>query len=414
MISIPDTSQLVPAVTHLSDGRQYYLFPSSNTDLVKVDLIHEAGTAFQPQFLCAGAVNRLYTVASSDMDTRTLAEFMDYRGIVVDHGVDVFTATTTFYFLRKYLDELLPVIDALLSRPAFPQSDVDIFCLKRKQELQAAFMKSNEMARRLFYQSLFGEDHPMGRYALPEDAEKLTRGVLESWFDKRYTEMDMVVSGNVEGADFGMLTPRIKQVSDTPLPVLPAPSVASVSSRQTYPIAGAVQTTLRIGRVLPLRWDDPDYADFMLLTMLLGGYFGSRLMSNLREDKGYTYGIGARTQIYRGAIIFYITTDVAAGVADAAEDEIRHELQQLCDSPVGDDELELVKMVMAGDFIRSVDGVFERAERFCSMLSTQVSEVFTDNLRQSLQTATPDRLQLLAQRFLHPDMMHYCRAGAIS
>ena len=97
---------------------------------------------------------------------------------------------------------------------------------------------------------------------------------------------------------------------------------------------------------------------------------------------------------------------------DAAEEEIRRELQRLCDEPVGDDELAMVKTVLIGDFIRSVDGVFERSERLRSMLATDVDETFTDNLREALQTTTADHLLQLSRRFLQPADMLYCRAGA--
>lgn len=177
------------------------------------------------------------------------------------------------------------------------------------------------------------------------------------------------------------------------------------------PIAGSVQATVRVGRLLTLTWDDPDYAKLMILVTILGGYFGSRLMSNLREDKGYTYGIYARTQIYRGAIVFYTSADVAGDAVEAAEKEILFELQRLVDEPVPEEELALVRTVLAGDFLRSVDGIFERSVRFIDMWGTDVTERLTDNLRLALETTTPADLQRLAATHLAPSMMTVCRAG---
>ena len=417
MISLPATATLLPQEHPLATGGTLYAFPSASTDLVKIDLIHEAGSAYQPQPLCAAAANRLFAVASDDMDARQLAEFMDYRGIVVDHNPDILTASTSVYFLRRYLDELLPVLQQLLLHPAFPQDDFEVFLSKRRQELQAMQRKTREVARRLFYQTLFGTDHPLGRYAEPADADRLDRDTVVRFFHERYRSRQLIVSGNIDAE-------LIEKVTESLVPLQVEESknqkVEELISTFHYQLStikvavpGAVQTSLRVGRILPLRWDSVDYARFMLLTTLLGGYFGSRLMSNLREDKGYTYGIQAHTQIYRGVIVLYITTDVAASAADAAEEEIRRELQRLCDEPVGDDELAMVKTVLTGDFIRSVDGVFERSERLRSMLATDVDETFTDNLREALQTTTADHLLQLSRRFLQPADMLYCRAGAI-
>ena len=409
MISLPDTSTLLPAACYplSATGGRLHVLPSTSTELVRLDLLHEAGSAYQPQMLCSAAANRLFTLASDTMDSCEVAEFMDYRGIIVEHNPDTFTCTTTFYLLRRYLDELLPVVKGLLERPAFPQDDFEVFRNKRRQELQALQLKSGEVARRLFYQTLFGQDHPLGRYAAPEDADRLDRDTVLRYYQERYTTMDMVLSGNIDQEAIEMVSSLSSSTSLTS-----STRTTSLSSL-AQPVSGAVQTTLRVGRILPLAWDSMDYARFMLLTTLLGGYFGSRLMSNLREDKGFTYGIHARTQIYRGVIVFYINTDVAAGTADAAEEEIRHELRRLCEEAVGEEELLMVKNVLVGDFIRSVDGIFERAERLCSMLATDVNETFTDNLRQALQETTPSQLQELAQRMLRPDAMLFCRAGVI-
>ena len=235
--------------------------------------------------------------------------------------------------------------------------------------------------------------------------------MLLHFYQERYTQMDLVLAGNIDREVIEKVSALSSESKISKKAALSNP-VSTPTGLHTVTIPGAVQTTLRVGRVLPLRWDDPDYACFMLLTTLLGGYFGSRLMRNLREDKGYTYGIGARTQIYRGLVVFFITTDVAAGAAEAAEEEIRHELQRLCEEPVGEEELQLVKTVMVGDFIRSIDGIFERSERFCSMLSTGVDERLTDNLRQALSCVTAADLHAVARRLLAPDAMIYCRAGA--
>ena len=134
-------------------------------------------------------------------------------------------------------------------------------------------------------------------------------------------------------------------------------------------------------------------------------------MRNIREDKGYTYGIYARTQIYRGCIVFYITADVAANTADDAVSQVFHELEQLAACPVSEDELALVKNVLVGDFLRSVDGIFELSSRYCDMLANGVDECLTDNLRKALNETTAAELQELAQRLLRVEEMTVCTAG---
>ena len=178
----------------------------------------------------------------------------------------------------------------------------------------------------------------------------------------------------------------------------------------------AAQNTLRVGRILPITWNSTEYVDFMVLTTILGGYFGSRLMSNIREDKGYTYGINALTNIFRGSISFFIVSDVASDKADAALKEILFEIERLCNEPVPDEELRMVRNVMLGDFMRSIDGIFERSERFRQMKETHVSERFTDIFFEVLSESgpsavTPERLQNLAQRILNPEYLLQVSVG---
>lgn len=416
MIEIPATQSLQPEEHRLSNGRTLYYFPSASTELVKIDLLCEAGSAYQTQKLVAGAANRLYVTASETMDAERLSEFMDYRGIIIDSNVDTMRSSTTFYTLHRHLDDLLPVMDDLVHRPAFPQRELEVFANKRRQQLMGLRQKSHEVARRLFYQRLFGSEHPLGRYADVEDVDRLNVKVVRDFYEQyhRPGDMDIVVAGKVDDRLLAALDDRFGRdlPGDRPHLVLgPGSMTAERRSKRTIP--GAVQATVRVGRVLPLAWDSMDYTQFMILTTLLGGYFGSRLMSNLREDKGYTYGIYARTQLYRGVIVFYITADVAGDVAAEAEKEIFAELRKLAEEPVSEEELNLVRVVMAGDFIRSVDGIFERSARFCDMLGTDITETLTDNLRVAVNETTAADLQELAQRLFKPDDMTVCLAGAV-
>lgn len=403
MITIPDNSLLQPRINN-----GVYTFPSDSTPIVKLDLLFEAGSAYQPQPLCATAANRLCTVATTEMDAERLAEFMDYRGIIIEPDTQVWQSSLSFYFLRRYAEEVLPVIGSMLRSPALSEADFAVWRGEKREQMAAHEMESTHVARRLFYHTLYGESHPLGRYAVPADVERLNLDTVRRYHQEHYSHgADAVVlAGNVDDELVALVNGQLLRNEEERRP---QETMLHTSAPILMPLP-SVQTTLRIGRLLPLQWDDPDYARLMLLTTMLGGYFGSRLMRNLREDKGYTYGIYTRTQLYRGSIVFYITADVAGGSANDAQGEIFRELEGLTN--ISDEELQHVKQVMVGDFLRSVDGIFERSERFCHMLSAGVTERLTDNLRQAVATATTTELQELGLRLLQPADMTVCRAGA--
>lgn len=408
MISLPAIETLQP---QSADG--LYLFRSESTQLVKLDLLFEAGSAYQTKKLCASAAAKLLTVATPKMDSQAVAEFMDYRGILIENDSQVLQSTVTFYFLRRFADELLPVVAEMLVEPSFSGKDFETWSKQRRQEIMAAERKTSSVARREFYCALFGEEHPLGRHATVDDLDRLTADDVRDFIRQRCKPQNMtvVLAGAVDEELVQMVRGKLKIQNDrNNQNNLPTPH-SELRTPLSTTLPAATQTTIRIGRVLPLEWDDPEYAKFMLLTTLLGGYFGSRLMSNLREDKGYTYGIYARTQIYRGVIVFYITADVAGGTAEAAVGEVMGEMERLIREPIAEEELELVKTVLTGDFLRSVDGIFERSARFCDMYATCVGESLTDNLRQALVEATPHDLKRLAFNYLQPWQLTVCTVG---
>lgn len=410
MIVLPSSAMLQPQA---ADG--IYCFRSESTELVKIDLLFEAGSAYQAQKLCAAAAIKLLPVATRSMNATRMAEFLDYRGVIVETNNEVQQSTLTVYMLRRFANEVIPVIGQMLAEPAYDERDFNVWQEKKRQEIAAYEMRTPERARRLFYESLFGPAHPLGRHASPEDAAQLTLEPVQHHYRQYYQSAGctVVVAGKVDDELLALVQrnilanmPMANAASLAPLPSPHSPCAGHFSVQ----IPNARQTTLRIGRVLPLQWNELDYARFTILTTLLGGYFGSRLMANLREDKGYTYGVTARTQIYRGVIVFFITTDVATHVANAAEKEIILELERL--QQIDEEEMELVKTVLTADFVRSVDGVFERSSRFCDMYATCVTEQFTENLRTAINETTAGQLQELARRLLAPGELDFCRAGA--
>ncbi|MBR1783924.1 MAG: insulinase family protein [Bacteroidales bacterium] len=412
MMELPAGGDLQPRMTDHGIG----VLQSSSTPLVRIDVVDEAGSAYQAMPLCASAALRLHTCASATMSQAEVSEWIDYRGVVLEHTPDVLAATTTVYTLSKYAQEVCSLLAGLRREPLFPQREFDVYRAQRRQEVAEAMMRPRDVARRLWYSRLFGREHPLGRYATTADAERLSLDEVRRHYAQRFNAPRVLLSGAVdaglERAAEELLGSGVQpRAVDRVGSLAPMPGIDGGSEPLYEHIDGTTQASLRAGRVLPVDWRDPDYAGLMLLTTLLGGYFGSRLMGNLREDKGYTYGVYARTQLYRGCVVFYIAADVAAHAAGPAEAEVRRELRRLAAEEVDGAELDLVKTVMAGDFMRSVDGVFERAERVCGMVQAGVDETLTDNLRGVLASATPSYLRSLAAKWLREDDMVYCRAG---
>ena len=405
MIPSPDLKPLVPQTHQLPNGRPLYCFQNNALELTKLDLTFEAGSCLQSHKSQAHGANQLLAEVTKCHNPQQVAELLDFRGIVVEKMTDVCVGNVSFYFLRRYAEELFPLIREMFDAPLVTQPLFDAYRAKRRQQLLLGMQKTAYVARNKFYEALYGFNHPLGTYAQPTDLDLLTADRLSGFMCRHYhlDSAHMVLSGYVDDALLALadqhLSPTlVEQVHATVLP-RPMPSHQG-SATIGCPMDNAVQSTLRIGRILPLEWHQEEYARFMVLNTVLGGYFGSRLMSNIREDKGYTYGIYSTTQVYRGSIVFYITADVAAEATQAAVAEVYKEIDRLKQEPVPDEELERVRNYMMGDFIRSIDGAFEISERYRQMAATAVDDRLTTLLLDAVATVTPAQLQELAQTYL--------------
>lgn len=405
MLTPPSLQPLVPQQHQMPNGNIVYYFSNPNLELVKLDFTFESGSAYQQLISQAHAANQLFGEATVSHDAQQVAEFMDFRGIVVERMTDITQGNISIYFLRKYAEELFPLVREFFDQPVITKQLFDSYVSRRRLKIAQGFQQTNFVARNRFYELLYGFDSPMGTFAVPSDLDALTIESVEE-FTRRHYRLDtahIVLAGQVDAGLLALADQFFSTKSEDPHCErfdLSDPVLLPPYERKHFVIPSAVQSTLRIGRVLPMKWDSEEYAQFLVLNTILGGYFGSRLMSNIREEKGYTYGIYSQTQVYRGAILFYITADVAAEATNAAVDEVMKELRRLQDEPVGLEELERVRNVLMGDFIRSIDGTFEISERYRQMTATAITEQFSTNYIKAVQTTSPEQIQSLARCYL--------------
>lgn len=405
MLQPPSLQPLVPQQYRLTNGNTVYYFTNESLQLVKLDFTFEAGSAYQQLKSQAHAANQLMAEATLYHTAQEIADFMDFRGIVIERMADVTQGNISVYFLRKYAAELLPLLNEMFSAPLVTAQLFDAYISRRRLKIAQGFQQTNYVARNHYYELLFGPQSPMGTYAKPDDLDQLTLESVRQFIARHYTlaHAHIVLSGLVDAALLDMVNQHLGQAVDSN-PITPYAhqgyQTFEQPCRKHVVVPNAVQSTLRIGNLLSMPWNSAEYAQFMVLNTVLGGYFGSRLMSNLREDKGYTYGVYSQTQVFRGAIVFYITADVAAQATQPAVDEVLHEVRRLQTELIPDVELDRVRNFMMGDFIRSIDGTFEISERYRQMVANSINDQFAVNYLQAVQQVTPQQLQQLAQRHL--------------
>jgi len=208
--------------------------------------------------------------------------------------------------------------------------------------------KVSVLARRRFNELLFGDKHPYGIDVKDEDFDKIDTNKVKAFFNTHYNSNNctIFVSGKMPKTllnKLGELFGNSKWGKSDHIVTEPN-CILDTTQQQKHLIekADAIQSAIKVGRVL-FNKTHPDYFHFQVLNTILGGYFGSRLMANIREDKGYTYGIGSGLASLVHGGYFSISTEVGSDVTEKALKEIYHEVNVLRTDLVGKDELQTVK-----------------------------------------------------------------------
>ena len=399
----------------LNNGIDYFKLSAGSQEITKIEFIFRAGMYQQGNTLVASTTNNMLESGTRSFTADQLSDGIDFYGSFLELQVEQDYATVTVFSLNKYLKETLKFVEELLKYPTFPETEFRIHIFNKHQKHTINSQKVSVLARRKFTELLFGEKHPYGIQVEEQDFERIKTDELRDFFSHHYTHKNcsIIASGNlpVDLQDtlnefFGDAWGNTNSViSNTPV-------IAHTSKTPKHFIKkeDAIQSAIRIGRIL-FNKTHPDYYKFQVLNTILGGYFGSRLMANIREDKGYTYGIGSglNSLVHNG--YFFISTEVGADVTRPTLDETYKELKRLREELVDPSELETVRNYILGNFLRSVDGPFALADKFKSIWEFGLDYSYFDNYFNAVKSVTPTELRDLANKYLQEKDMIECVAG---
>lgn len=392
---------------NLDNGVPVYTIDAGAQEVLQLELVFYAGNWFEPQRSVAAATNYLLKNGTGKRSAFQINEDFEYYGAYCNRACYNETAVVSLSTLSKQLPALLPVIKEMITDSVFPEEELNIYKQNTKQRLSVQLQKSDFVAGRLSDAYLYGEKHPYGTYTHPEDLDALSSGSLREYFKQYYLNGKCVVfvSGKLP-ADlqqqlnnaFGGLT--ITKPSFT-VNAIPINSAAEKKYRiQNDP--DGVQGSIRIARPFPNR-HHPDFMKVMVLNTLFGGFFGSRLMSNIREDKGYTYGIHSYVQNHIQESAWLISTEAGKDVCEAAIEEIYKEMKGLREELVDEEELLVVRNYLIGTILGDLDGPFHIMGRWRNLiLNNLTSDYFYESIK-TIKTISTEELRELAKKYLVPE-----------
>ena len=399
--TIPSIEVADAELITLRNGLKLYILSAEEFEILRLSVVFRAGSSSQQTPFSASATANLLSEGSERMTAREISEQLDYHGSYFDVNIDRDYAYISFAMLSKFVQPTLDVAAEILLRPTFPEEEVRTYCAKRKQRLAIDRTKVDVRAREAFAQALFGADHPYGHCFDEAAYDTLQRNELVRFFRSHYTADNgfAVCSGRVGEAEREAIIALLEAIPTTGEPyavTLPTP-VQQHEVRLAH--EGAVQSAIRIGRLLFPR-EHPDFLGMQVVAAALGGYFGSRLMQNLRERNGFTYGVMSAMVNFKHAGYLAIATQVGSEVTEEALTEIYAEIERLRTEPMSEEELQLVKNIMTGEMMRILDGPFGVADvTIENILCGRTNSVISEQVER-IRCITPEEVQRLAQQYL--------------
>jgi zinc protease len=399
----------------LDNGIPVYLINAGTEDLARVELLFNAGDWYANKPLIASVTNAMLNEGTSKHSGTELAEKIDYFGAFLETEAQQDFSFVSLYSLNKHLENVLPFLKEIIQDSVFPEKEFNILVQNKKQKWMVENEKVGSLCRRHFNRLLFGDNHPYSLIAKEEDFNNLKREDLITFYKNQYQPnlCQIVIAGKIDESVITLLnkqfgdgiTNPIKPIIDTSYPINPLDE-----KKNFMPKEGAVQSAIRIGKRLFTK-THPDYLAMTILNTVFGGYFGSRLMTNIREDKGYTYGIGSGMASLLHDGMFYIGTEVGVKVCNNTLEEIYKEINILRTDLIPEEELNLVKNYLMGTYLKSLDGPFSLADKYIGIKVYDLDYSFYDKYLETLKNITSEELLVLAQKYLDPDSMYELVVG---
>ena len=395
------------------NGIPLYWLKAGAQEVVEITLAFKAGIWQESQPGVAQAVAALLKNGTSTRSSLEINEAIEFYGATLKVSANNDWAFVSLYCLSKHVSQLLPTVKEVIADAAFQVEELEIYQQNSAQRLELNLLQCDFVANRNIDALLFGKEHPYGRYTELKDIQALNSSLLRKFHQQYYIPKNckLFVSGNFEDKALEAIVSAFGSDNWTQeVQILPAKLeyLIKPSGDRTINILNdpkGVQAAIRMARAAPTR-HDPAFPELFVMNTIFGGYFGSRLMANIREDKGYTYGIHSSLMSFQHAGVLMIGTEAGKDVSEQTVLEVKKEMKIMREELVDDEELLLVKNYLLGSILGDLDGPFSIMQRWKNLILNKQSVTVFDRNISVYKNIKPETIRTLAQQYLNEDSFY--------
>lgn len=406
---IKEIKFVYPEKIELSESVSLYWIRNVPNSTVRLDFYFDAGT-IRSKSLVASLTAGLIFSGTQEKDATTFHNLLDDSGAYYDVEVSHENAVVSFYGLNDQIIHIFKIFEEAIEKVIFPKSEFEEIVKERKQKFLVNLEKVGVLAQREFQKKLF-ETTDYGRVSEIGDFDEVHQAEIIDFFEQFYKMglMKVAVVGNLNQPDMNYIVNQSKKWCVRQKPIFNGVFLKN-SGRIKLDKKDALQSAIRIGKIL-FNKNHEDYISFSILNTILGDYFGSRLMKNIREDKGFTYGIGSFVSELNNTGYFGIATEVGKDFVEQTIHEIKKEIELLQTELIGEDELELVRSYLLGQILKSADGPYATMDLFLSVEQNGLDLRFFNQYIEKVRTINAEELREIAKTYLKWDSLIIVTAG---
>jgi predicted Zn-dependent peptidase len=395
-----------PEVMTLDNGTSLVVNRADHLEVVRLEFIFRAGNWFERKPGVSFFTIKSMSDGTKKRTSNEVAGLIDSYGsfLELDHGLDY--STLSISFPVRHFKEILAIIRELLFDSVFPEQELKIRKQRRIQSLKIEEKKNNLVANKAFRELLFQSNHPYGRKLTEPKINDLEPEDLRNFYDLHIRSYyGIYLTGNVPDELIKLVQQYFGQ-NQQELQNSGAffPEGEQEEKEKVITKPESVQSSVRLGNFAIAR-KHPDYFKLAFTTVILGGYFGSRLIQNIREDKGLTYGIYAQIINLKNNHYWMISTETKKELLETCKDEIISELRGLIQNPPTKQEITTVKNYITGSLLNSMSNPFQVTEKFKMIRLYELPSDYFDAYLDAIHRYQADDCIDMSKQYLNPDDM---------
>ncbi|MFD1770057.1 M16 family metallopeptidase [Sphingobacterium suaedae] len=384
------------------NGLRVFIFQAPAQELIKAEFIFQHVFSAPENPLLHTCLSHMIKEGTTTRTSTQIADEIDFYGAYLMPEYSFDQTSLTLYTLRKHASSLWPIVHDVLMDAVIPEAELETFIRNNKQTLQISMQKNDYLARRIFYKYIFGESR-YGSTPTEEAYDSLSREDLCALYRKQIQPHNctLILSGNISShmlADVRSFFETNWLSSDrgfnSSSPIFPEFIPTTIVEERPE----ALQSAIRLG-CPSLNRAHADFPAVQFVNTLFGGYFGSRLMRNIREEKGYTYSIGSAIASLKHGGFFTIASEVGAETTRSTLQEIEKEFVQLRTLEPSVEELALVKNYMMGSILGSLESIFSHADKFKAVYFYGMTLDYYRHYNEAIRSMTTPRVLEIAQQY---------------